>query len=128
VAANLKETMIIIGGCYNLAFAVFHMFFWRIFRWEVTLASLNSVNRAIMQVLNLHLTFVFLVMAYVSVSYANELIGTGLGKVLLLASSLFWFFRVINQIIFFKLKNTMSIVFTVIFLLGGVLYLIPILK
>jgi hypothetical protein len=127
VAENLSRTLVLVGGFYNFAFAVFHLLFWWLFQWKETLAPLNSINRAIMQVLNLHLTFVFVAMAYVSVFHVNELIGTELGRFLLLACSLFWFFRVANQIVFFKLRNTTSIAFTVIFLLGGALYLIPIL-
>jgi hypothetical protein len=126
VAASLPETMIFLGGCYNLAFAVFHLFFWRIFRWKENLASLSSVNRAIMQVLNLCLTYMFLVMAYVSFFHAGELIATGLGRFLILAFSLFWFLRMIEQIVFFGLKNTKSVIFTVVFLLGAIIYLVAI--
>lgn len=61
---NLAETALLFGGIYNPGFAVFHLAFWRIFRWKEDLASLTRINWAIMQVLYLRLTFVFLVIAY----------------------------------------------------------------
>ena len=46
----MSETLLIIGGIYNLLFAFFHLLFWKIFDWKTDLASLTSVNRAIMQI------------------------------------------------------------------------------
>lgn len=125
--SNLADTMLVLGGIYNLGFAIFHLGFWRIFRWKEDLVSLTRINRAIMQVLNLRLTFVFLVMAYVSFFHRTDLLGTGLGTALLTAFSLFWFLRMIEQVIFFGLKNQVSMVFTLLFLLGSLIYLMPIL-
>ena len=81
-----------------------------------------------MQVLNLCLTFVFLVMAYVSFFHTSELIQTSLGETLLIAFSLFWFLRMIEQVVFFGIKNKMSDAFTLVFLLGSVIYLLPVLQ
>ena len=83
------------------------------------------INRQVMQILNLCLTLVFLIMAYISFFHSEELLSTSIGKTLLFAITLFWFLRMIEQIFFFGLKTTKSIVFTLIFLLGTVIYLIP---
>jgi len=120
--------MIFVGGVFNLGFAVYHTMFWRLFRWREDLASLRRINRSVMQVLNLCLTFVFLVMAYVSFFHTSELIQTSLGETLLIAFSLFWFLRMIEQVVFFGIKNKMSVAFTLIFLLGSVIYLLPVLQ
>ena len=120
--------MIFVGGVFNLGFAVYHIMFWRLFRWREDLASLRHINRSVMQVLNLCLTFVFLVMAYVSFFHTSELIQTSLGKTLLIAFSLFWFLRMIEQMVFFGIKNKMSAAFTLVFLLGSVIYLLPFLQ
>jgi hypothetical protein len=124
---NLAELSVLAGGFFNLAFAVFHLFFRRLFEWKKDLASLTFVNRAVMQILNLCLTFMFIVIAYVSFLHRQELMNTDMGMTLLIAFSLFWFFRMILQIIFFGLKNTLSLIFTLIFLIGGTLYLFPVL-
>lgn len=120
-----SSTLLMIGGFYNLGFAIFHLFFWKIFRWKEDLASLTRVNHAIMQVLNLCLTFVFFMMAYVSIVFRTELSGTELGRTLSLSFAAFWFLRMIEQIIFFGLRHKVSSILTVMFLGGSFLYLIP---
>ena len=120
--------MIIFGGVFNLGFAIFHLMFWRLFHWKGDLASLTRLNRSVVQILNLCLTFVFLIIAYVSFFHRSELVATSLGNTLLIAFSLFWFLRMVEQIVFFGFKKKMSIVLTLLFLLGGVVYLVPALQ
>jgi hypothetical protein len=122
---DLSGTTIMIGGVYNLGFAIFHLMFWRIFRWKKDLSRLTFINRSVMQILNLCLTFVFLLMAYISFFNTSELIQTNLGKALLVGFSLFWFLRMIEQIIFFGIRNLISIALTLVLLFGCVIYLIP---
>jgi len=124
---NFTETIIFVGGVYNLGFAVFHLMFWRLFRWKKDMASLTFTNRSIMQILNLCLIFIFLVMAYVSFFHSPELIQTSLGKTILILFSLFWFLRTIEQVIFFGVKTRVSVAFTMGFLLGSMIYLVPVL-
>lgn len=118
---------IIIGGFFALAFFVFHIFFWRLFDWKKDLSSLSPVNRAVMQILNLCLMIVFLIFAYVSIFHAGELLTTGLGRAILAGIALVWFLRAIMQIVFFGLRNAVSIAFFMIFLIGTGLYLLPLL-
>jgi len=122
---DYSPSFIFAGGVYHIAFAIFHLMFWKIFQWKRDLARLTMINRQVMQILNLCLTLVFLIMAYISLFHSGELLSTSLGKTMLFAITLFWFLRMIEQIIFFGLKTTKSIVFTLIFLLGTVIYLIP---
>ncbi len=125
---SFTDAMIFFGGVFNLGFAIFHLMFWRLFRWREDLASLTHLNRSVMQILNLCLTFVFLVMAYVSFFHRPELVQTSLGNTILVAFSLFWFLRMIEQVVFFGVKKKMSVVLTLVFLLGGVVYLVPALQ
>ena len=113
---------------YNLGFAIFHILFWRIFGWKKDLASLTHVNRSIMQILNLRLIYIFLVMALVLFVFQNELTATKLGQALLISFSVFWFMRTVEQVIFFGVKNKISLAMTVLFLLGGVIHLIPLIS
>ncbi len=121
----LSETLLFVGGIFDLGFVVFHLMFWRLFRWKQDLALLTAINRSVMQILNLCLTFIFLVMAYVSFFHIPELISTNLGKTLLVAFSTFWFLRMIEQVVFFGVKNRVSLALTLIFLVGSVIYLVP---
>jgi hypothetical protein len=122
------KTLIIIGGFYNLAFAIFHVLFWKMFRWKRELSSLSIINRSVMQILNSRLIFVFFVFAYVSFFYADELLATSIGKGLLFAIALFWFGRAIEQIIFFGLRRGLSIAFFVVFLIGAAIYFYPFMR
>lgn len=119
------EASIIMGGIFNSAFFLFHLLFWRIFDWKRDLASLRFVNRQVMQILNLCLTFVFLMFACISFFHAEELLKTGLGRSLLLLISVFWFLRAAEQAIFFGLRQLLSIAFFTAFLAGGLLYAYP---
>jgi len=122
---NLAETSLLAGGIFNLGFTIFHLFFWKLFDWKKDLASLTPVNRSVMQILNLCLTFMIFLMAYVSLFMRREMVTTGLGNTLLIAFALFWFLRMLEQILVFEVKGRLSVVFTLIFLLGSILYIIP---
>lgn len=121
----MMEIFIKAGGIYNIAFVLFHLLFWRLFNWKDDLRSLSFLNRAIMQVLNLSLTFAFLIFSYISLLHSGELLSTSLGQSLLLLMALFWFLRAIQQVIFFKLKHWGSLAFLGLFLIGALLYAVP---
>ena len=78
-----------------------------------------------MQILNLSLTLVFLIFAYVSLFHTAELLGTSLGRALLLMISVFWLLRAAEQVLFFRLRRPLSVAFFVVFLVGGLLYAYP---
>lgn len=118
----MAETLLRIGGIYNLLFVVFHLFFWKLFDWKNDLASLTSINRAVMQVLNLCLTYVFIVFGLLSLLYPDQMAGTELGRALTGSIAVFWFLRALEQIVFFKLKNWISWAFLAAFLVGTSLY------
>jgi hypothetical protein len=122
---SLSEISLFAGGIFNLGFTVFHLFFWKLFDWKKDLASLTPVNRSVMQILNLCLTFMIFMMSYVSLLLPQEMLTTRLGKSLLASFALFWFLRTLEQIFVFEVRNRLSVVFTLIFLLGSILYIIP---
>lgn len=119
------KNLIYIGGFYCLAFAVFHLAFWKLFDWKRELPKLKAVNRGVMQVLNLRLTYVFFVVAFISFFYADELLTTSLGEAILAAVSLFALMRAVEQLIFWKIEK-IGAIFFVLFLLGAGIFAIPI--
>ena len=122
---NLSEISLFAGGIFNLGFTIFHLFFWKLFDWKKDLAFLTPVNRSVMQILNLCLTFMIFMMAYVSLFLPREMLTTNLGRHLLVAFAIFWFLRMLEQILIFEVRNKLSVIFTLIFLLGSILYLSP---
>jgi len=114
-----------LGGLLNLGFAVFHLLFWRLFDWPRDLESLSQINRAVVQILNLCLTAVFLIFAYLSLFYARDLLETGRGRAGLWCMCVFWLLRAIEQIVFFGLRRAASVAFFLVFVLGASLYGYP---
>jgi hypothetical protein len=111
-----------IGGLYHLAFAVFHLFFGRIFKWKFSLLLTPSVNRAVMRVMNLCLVFLFIAISGISFFGKEVLLNQTAGKWILAFIAGFWFWRALLQVVFFGVRKPLSILFIVIFLAGFALY------
>ncbi|SDW66902.1 hypothetical protein [Lysobacter enzymogenes] len=116
---------IYLAGLHSLGFAVFHMAFWRIFRWRETLRTATVADRAIIQILNLRLIYVAAGVAALCFLFAEELHSTALGRAVLLGMSLFWVGRTIEQFVFLRINRPMVHVLTALFVLGAVLFAIP---
>ena len=119
------EWMLHLGGLHCLGFALFHLAFWRLFGWNRELAKLSAANRAIMQILNLRLIYVFLGMGALSLTFTRELLDTQLGHVVLAFMTLFWLGRTIEQLIFLRINDWRVHLLTALFVLGAVLYAVP---
>ncbi len=99
----MNKYLLICGGVINLLLAGFHISFWKIFNWPESLVSLSPVNLGIMQVINIHLAFVILVFAYISIFCYRELLSTKLGKSIVVSIILFYILRGVNQLIFWDI-------------------------
>jgi len=108
----MNKYLLICGGFINLLLAGFHLSFWKIFNWPESLVSLSPVNLGIMQVINIHLAFVVLVFAYVSIFCHRELLSTKLGKTIVVSIILFYILRAINQLIFWDIVMPNSVLIT----------------
>jgi len=122
----MNEILIIAGGVYTTGLILFHIFFWKIFKWPKTLEPLSHVNKSTMQVLNISITIIFVIFAYISFVHTHELINTQLGNTLLASISCLWILRAIQQVLFYKLNHKASIGLTFYFLIGSLLYGVPI--
>lgn len=114
-----------LAGLHSLAFALFHMAFWKLFRWRQTLRTASAADRAIVQILNLRLIYVFLGIAALCFVFADELHRTALGRAVLLGMSLFWVGRTIEQFVFLRINRPMVHALTALFVLGAVLFAVP---
>lgn len=122
----MTSILLYLGAILNLGFGIFHMFFWKLFRWEDELLKVSRINRGIFQVLNIVIIFIFFCFAAVTIFFKDELISTELGKFVLIFISLFWFIRSALQFIYFKVKNVFSVALFAAFILLGILYLLPV--
>ncbi|MGO1071821.1 hypothetical protein [Lysobacter sp. CA199] len=116
---------IYLAGLHSLAFAFFHMAFWKLFGWGRTLQNATVADRAIVQILNLRLIYVFLGIGALCFAFTEELHGTALGRTVLAGMSLFWVGRTIEQFVFLRINRPMVHVLTALFVLGAVIFAVP---
>ncbi|KRD77632.1 hypothetical protein [Lysobacter sp. Root983] len=121
------HTWIWLGGLHSLAFAGFHLAFWKLFRWRDTLKTATVADRAILQILNLRLIYVFLGVAVLCFFYTDELQTSALGHAVLAGMSLFWVGRTIEQFVFLRINRSLVHALTALFVLGAVVFAMPLL-
>lgn len=117
-------SLIVACGAYQFGFALFHLAFWKLFRWREQLARLGPANRGIVPVLNLALTAFFCIVGAAFVGYPLEIASTALGRFLLLATAAFWLARALVQPLYFGLRHPLSLGLFAVFLLGATLHAI----
>lgn len=120
-----RETFVLLGGLHSLGFALFHLAFWKLFDWPRALQRTGVATRAIAQILNLRLIYVFFGVAGLCLLLPQDLLGTRLGHVLLAGLSLFWIGRTIEQFVFLRVNHPLVHGLTALFVLGAVLFALP---
>lgn len=110
---------------YNFAFGLLHLFFWRLLKWNEQLKRVSPINSAIVQTLNICLTFVFFLVAYCFYFSPTEIKTTDLGSTLLIGMGLFWLIRAILQIYLYEMKQRIHKILFIIFVLGVFLHVSP---
>ena len=118
---------IFLGGVHSLAFAIFHAGFWKLFDWPRDLRGSRVATRAVVQILNLRLIYVFLGIAALCFAFPGELAGTALGRALLAGMSLFWVGRTIEQFVFLPYNTPLVHGLTASFIVGAGLFAAPLL-
>lgn len=119
------KRMILFGGVYNVLLALFHCVFWKIWSWDTELEKLSFINRWIMQILNVQIIYYFIFIAVICFVFPKELLTTKLGKCFLIGSAGFSFVRAVQQFAFWKQGEVSTIIWTLFFLSGAVLFLVP---
>jgi hypothetical protein len=123
---TIIDRLIFAGGIHSLGFAVFHIFFWKIFNWHKDLKKVSRATSAITQILNVQLICLFLFVAALCFFFSKELSGTPLGLFMLITFSIFWFVRLVQQFIFLRINHIMVHTLTVLFALGVIIFILPV--
>lgn len=113
---------LVAAGVFNLALAAFHLLFWRLFDWPKSIAQSGMINRGVTQILNLAVTYFFVVFSVVCFLFPAELVSTALGNFLLLAMAAFWIARALLQPLFFGLRHFLSIALFGVFIAGAIIH------
>lgn len=115
-------------AAHSFAFAAFHLAFWKLFGWREQLPRLSRANRAIVQILNLRLTYVFLGIGALCLAFPRELAGTKMGRAVLLGMAGFWLFRLVEQFVFLRSRHWLVQALNLAFAAGAALFAWPALR
>jgi hypothetical protein len=102
---------------------IFHIGFWEIFNWKVTLASLSVDNRNIMYTLNITQIMNLFAMIIITIFFKNEVLNTKLGRFILIWFSTFYFLRVILEFTLWHSSPNLLIIVLCVFV--GMVYTLP---
>ena len=119
---HTTTTWVLACGVFNLVLALFHLSFWKLFRWPASLAESGRVNRAVTQILNLAVTYLFTMSALLCLLYSAELGTTAPGRFWLFAMAVFWLMRALIQPLFFGLGHALSITLFCVFGIGAAIH------
>jgi len=120
------KAIFILCGFYQIAFAVFHLYFPKIFNWKKDLQNLSAANKAITQILNNRLIYFFLFTGIMYFVFDEQILRSKLGIFIHIGMLVFWIGRTIEQFIYLKLNNRFVHTLSTIFILGIILFSIPI--
>ncbi|MGY0610968.1 MULTISPECIES: hypothetical protein [unclassified Luteimonas] len=116
------QTLLLLCAIHSLGFALFHLAFWALFKWPRTLEGTTLPNRAILQIANVQLVWVFLLVAVLCLRHPRELADTPLGHALLLGMSGFWALRLATQFVWLRVNHPMVHGLNVAFATGAALF------
>jgi len=122
------DTLLLLCAVHSFGFALFHLGFWRLFAWPRTLERTTQANRAIAQIANLQLVWVFVGVGLLCLLYPTALAETPLGRAVLAGMSAFWIIRIVAQLVWLRVNHPLVHALTVLFAFGALLFAWPLLS
>jgi hypothetical protein len=119
------DTILLLCALHSFGFALFHAGFWRLFGWPRTLKDTTLANRAVIQIANVQLIWVFAGVGLLCLLYPEALVATPLGRAVLAGMAIFWSLRVAAQFIWLRIHHPLVHVLTALFVLGALLFAAP---
>ncbi len=129
---DIKLLSIYTGGILSLLMVIFHVQFPKLFKWKIDFRHTSAANKKILYTIHAALFLLFSGYAFISLVYARELAdSTGLALGINLSYALFWLWRTIWQITYFKPDKkdrfrTIHLVLIAIFFILFISYSLPI--
>ena len=120
---KLSKTLVTTGGVLYLIFGIFHLTFFRIFNQNnPDFNQIMPFLSKIMIMLNVGMVVFFFSMGVVMLRFRREIVGSELGKALLIMSSIFFFVRGNAEFAFPSFK----IAFVITMFVVATVYFIPV--
>lgn len=129
---DIQLVSIYTGGILSLLMVIFHVQFPTIFKWKIDFRHASAANKKILYTMHAALFLLFSGYAFVSLVYTRELAASnGLALGINLSYALFWLWRTIWQIAYFKPEKkgrfrTMHAILIIIFFILFISYSLPI--
>ncbi len=133
---EISQIAIYCGGLLSLGMFFFHTRFYSLFGWKDDFEKISYRNKRIFYTIHIALLLLFLLFAFLSFVYTDELArSTGLAFGLNLAISIFWLWRTVWQVVYLKSpkhaihkkKPAIHYVVILVFFMLFLSYLIPVL-
>jgi hypothetical protein len=111
--------------------AIFHTRFYKVFNWKADFEKLSLSNARILYSVHIALLLLFFIIGIFSLIYAKELSRSiGMSACINFLLALFWLWRFIWQVVYFKRKKGQKIPFislllSIIFALLCISYSVP---
>lgn len=122
------DTILLLCAVHSLGFALFHLGFWRWFDWPRSLLHAGGPNRAIVQIANLQLVWVFAGVGLLCLLYPAALVHTPLGRAMLAGMSAFWLIRLAAQFVWLRIHHPLVHALSALFACGALLFAWPLLR
>jgi hypothetical protein len=119
-----SASLVHVAGWLNLVAAVFHLGFWRLFRWPRSLGDLNPVNRGTLYTMNWALTYFFGLVATVFLCAKLDAVRDSTIVWLLFGMSGFFLLRALVHPYYFRLRHPLSLLVFVYSLLASVVHFV----
>jgi hypothetical protein len=119
--------ILMLCAVHSFGFAAFHALFWRTFGWPETLRETTAANRAILQIANVQLIWVFVAVGALCLTFPSELAHTPLGRAALAGMALFWLIRLVCQFVWLRVNDPLVHTLSALFFAGAVLFGFPLL-
>ncbi len=132
---SFSEVCIYSGGVLSAGMAVFHSRFYTRFHWKDDFKIISFRNQKILYTVHIALLLFFCLFALLSFIFAKELaLSSGLALGINILYSLFWLWRTIWQVFYFRSPPEMAVnsksaihyIITIVFFLLFVSYFLPV--
>lgn len=128
----LAKGSVIFGGILTFLMFFFHTRLYKMYGWQQDLSNMTLANQRILYTIHIALLLLFLAFSVVSLIFYRELSQPeGLAVGLLIALSVFWIWRTVWQIFYFKVPPgtasvpVMNYALAAVFALLAVAYILP---
>ena len=111
----------VLTAIYQLFFAVFHLRFWKRYRWDFDLRHASEFTRKIIRILSVLLALQLTALAVVLLWFRDDVAVNPIGVGLLLQIALFWAARLVFHFVLFEGFQLKSVRWLSLFALGVVL-------